>query len=91
MKKSIRLHITGSVPKFTFNNFIKGHAEKHNIKGHLRTLEDGRIELFFEGDTENVDQILSIAKRGPKHAQIRKVEEKIEIFQDFKEFKVLGF
>ena len=91
MKKSIRLYITGSVQSFSFKHFIKENADKHKVTGHLRSLEDGRVEIFLEGDSEDVDSMVAIAKRGPKHAQIRNVEEKSESFQDFKEFKLLGF
>jgi acylphosphatase len=89
MKKSIRLYITGSVQGIFFRQFIKDHANKNNIKGYVRNLEDGRVEIFIEGNTEEVENMAQICKRGPNHAQIRKVEEKKESFQDFKEFKIL--
>jgi acylphosphatase len=91
MKKSIRLNISGSVQSFSFKHFIKEHADKNNVRGYFRNLEDGNVELFLEGDTENVDSMMSIAKRGPKHAIIRDVKEKSESFQDFKNFRILGF
>ena len=89
MKKSLRLYISGSVQGVFFRNFIKEHADKHNVKGYIRNLEDGRVEVFLEGNLEDVDSIIPICKRGPPHSIIRGVEEKSEAFQDFKEFKVL--
>ena len=91
MKKSTRLFITGTVQGIFFRQFIKDNAEKHNVRGFLRRLEDGRIEVFLEGDTENVDAMASICKRGPLHSSIRNVEEREEKFQDFKDFKVFSF
>ena len=91
MKRSIRLYITGNLQSIFFRNFIKENAEKFNIKGFLRNLEDGRIEIFIEGNSEEVESMSAICKRGPKYSQIRKVEEKEEKFQDFKEFKILRF
>ena len=91
MKKALRLRITGSLHSMFFRNFIKQHAESYNVKGFLRNLEDGRIEIFLEGDSSDVDLMSSICKRGPKYAQIRSVEEKLEKFQDFHEFKILRF
>jgi acylphosphatase len=55
----------------------------------VRNLEDGRIEIFIEGNQENVDSMIAICKRGPAHSNLRKVEEKEERFQDFKEFKIM--
>jgi acylphosphatase len=91
MKKAIRLLITGSLQSMFFKNFIKQHADANNVRGFLRNLEDGRIEIFLEGDSANVDSVSSICKRGPKYAQIREVQEKNEKLQDFKEFKILKF
>jgi acylphosphatase len=89
MKKSLRLYLTGSVGTMFFDNFIKENALKLDIRGYLRKLEDGRVEIFIEGDNEKVDAMSSICKRGSQHTQIRNVEEKTERFQDFKEFKIL--
>ena len=88
MKKSKRLFITGSVQTMFFEQFIKKNAERWNIKGFLRKLEDGRMEVFIEGDGDNVDEMVEVCKRGAQHTQIRNVEERLEKFQDFKDFKI---
>ena len=90
MKKSIRLLISGSVQNLFFRKFVKEHADKNNTRGFVRNLEDGRLEIFLEGDREDVDNMVSICKRGPTHSNLRKIEEKEEKFQDFKEFKIMG-
>ena len=89
MKKSIRLYITGTIQGVFFRAFIKENDEKYNVKGFVRNLEDGRIEVFLEGDADNVNKMIELCKKGPKHSKIEKVEEKEERFQDFKTFKVL--
>jgi len=89
MKKSTRLTITGSVQTYFFDNFIKENAEKLGVRGFLRKLEDGRVEIFIEGDHEKVAEMKAICERGSQHTQIRNVEEREEHFQDFKEFKIL--
>ena len=89
MKKSVRLYIEGVVQGIFFRAFIKENAERYNVKGFVRNLEDGRIEIFLEGNPEDVNKMVDLAKKGPKHSQIKKVEEKEEKFQDFKSFKVL--
>jgi acylphosphatase len=89
MRKSIRLHIIGSVQGVFFRQFIKDNADKKNIKGYVRNLEDGRVEIFAEGEKDAVDAFIPLCKRGPQHSQVRSTEEKKEPFQDFKEFKIL--
>lgn len=89
MKKSIRLYINGTVQGVFFREFIKNNAERLNVKGFCRNLEDGRVEVFLEGDADEVNKMIELCKAGPKHSQIKNVEEKSEKFQSFKNFKVL--
>lgn len=89
MKKAVRLYIRGSVQGIFFRQFVQENAEKNDVKGFVRNLEDGRVEIFIEGDLENVEKMIELCKKGPKHSQIRNVEEKEEKFQGLKEFKIL--
>jgi len=89
MKKSVRVYITGTVQGVFFRGFIKENAERHNVKGFIRNLEDGRVEVFLEGDVDSVNKMIELCKQGPKHSQIRNIEIKPERFQEFKTFKVL--
>lgn len=89
MKKSIRIYIKGTVQGVFFRSFIKENAERYNVKGFVRNLEDGRIEVFMEGNSEDVNKMLGLCEKGPKHSQIRDVQIKKEIFQGFNNFKIL--
>ena len=89
MKKTVRLYISGSIQGIFFRQFVKDNAERNDLKGFVRNLEDGRVEVFIEGDLENVEKMIELCKKGPKHSQIRNVEEKEEKFQGLKEFKIL--
>ncbi|MFC1666113.1 acylphosphatase [Nanoarchaeota archaeon] len=89
MKKSVRIYINGVVQGVFFRRFIKENAEKLNVKGFTRNLEDGRVEVFLEGNVDEVKKMIELCKKGPKHAQIRDVELKPEKFQSLKDFKVL--
>ena len=89
MKKSVRLYIDGTVQGVFFRAFIKENAERYNVKGFVRNLEDGRIEAFLEGNSEDVNKIIELCKKEQKHSQIKNIEIKLERFQDFKVFKVL--
>lgn len=91
MKKAVRLHIVGSMQSMFFKEFIKSNADAHNVKGFLRFLENGKIEVFLEGNSQDVDAVVTICSRGPKYATVRSVEAKEERMQEFKDFKVLSF
>jgi len=89
MKKSMRFFITGSLQPVFFNKFVKDNADNLGIKGFVRNMDDGRMEIFIEGDIDSVQKMMPICRRGPEHSLIRKIEEKDERFQGFSEFKVL--
>jgi len=89
MKKSVRLYIDGTVQRVFFRSFVKENAERYDVKGFTRNLEDGRIEVFLEGNAENVNKMIELCKKGPRHSNIKTVDIKSEIFQDFKSFKIL--
>jgi acylphosphatase len=89
MKKAVRLYIKGTVQGIFFRQFIQDNSEKNNVKGFARNLEDGRVEVFMEGNNEDIDKMIELCRKGPKHSQIEDVEIKEEKFQDFKEFKIL--
>lgn len=89
MKKSVRIYVKGTVQGVFYRQFIKENAERYNVKGFVRNLEDGRVEVFAEGNQEDVDKLIELCRQGPKHSKIDDVEVKEERFQDFKEFKLL--
>jgi len=89
MKKAIRLYVDGTVQGVFYRAFVKENAEKNNVKGFIRNLVDGKVEVFLEGEIDAVDKMTELCKQGPKHSVIKNVEIKPEKFQDFKVFKVL--
>jgi acylphosphatase len=89
MKKSIRLYITGVVHGIFFRGFVKENAERYNVKGFVRNLEDGRVEIFLEGNHEDVKKMIELCKKGPRHSEVKHVEMRVENFQDLKTFKIL--
>jgi acylphosphatase len=91
MKKAVRLYITGLLSSLFYKQFILQHAKQYNVKGFMRKREDdGRIELFIQGEHEAVSAMVDVCKRGPKHAKIYDVKEQAERWQeDMTEFKLL--
>ena len=87
----MRLFLTGSMQPIFFNRFIKDNADKLGIKGFIRKLEDGRIEIFIEGQHEPLAKMAELCRKGSPHSAIRTVEEKEERLQDFIDFRIINF
>lgn len=92
MKKAAKFLIQGTVQGVFFRQFCKDKADALNLRGHVRNMESGEVEVLAEGDKEKIEELYKILKQGPPHAQIRdiKVEEK-KWSGDFKDFKILKF
>ena len=89
MKKAIRIYLSGIVQGVFVRSFIKENAEKLGVKGFVRNLEDGRVEIFIEGNPAEVRKMVEICKKGPKHSEVKSMSEQDEKFQGFKTFKIL--
>ncbi|MCX8159059.1 MAG: acylphosphatase [Candidatus Pacearchaeota archaeon] len=94
MRKALKIQITGPIQPLFFKRFIKDKADKLNIRGFVRELPtigiDKKIEIFIEGDEPDVNTMAEICKIGPSQSTMRKIEEKIEQFQNFLDFKILA-
>jgi len=52
-------HFSGNVQGVGFRYTAKGIARNHAVRGYVRNLHDGRVELVAEGEEAEIDKILS--------------------------------
>lgn len=92
MKKAGRFLVQGTVQGIFFRQFVKEHADKLKLKGFVRNLDSGEVEVVCEGEAESLDRLIKFLEKGPEHAQIRNVVvEERKWSGDFDEFKILRF
>ena len=91
MKKRIHVWISGLVKGVFFRASIDELAKKLGIRGFTRNNPDG-VEAVFEGNHDNLDEMLAFCKKGPKFSKVHDVKVKEETFTgEFRDFKVLHF
>ena len=89
-KKLIHLFIRGKVQGVFFRQAIKVIAKKNNITGWVRNLDDGRVEVLLEGDSESVNTVVECSNIGPANARVDEVKIKTKKFKnEFLSFEVL--
>ncbi len=88
--KTIKIYITGIVQGVFFRGFIKEEADKLNVRGFVRNLEDGRVEIIAEGKDENVIEMLKKCKQGPAQAEVKGVEYEEIKHQGLEGFKIMS-
>jgi len=89
MKVRAHAYISGRVQGVFFRYETKREAVKRNVKGWVRNLPDGRVEALFEGEKENVLELIEFCKRGPPGARVKSVKvEWNEYTGEFKDFYI---
>jgi acylphosphatase len=87
--KTLKITISGSVQGISFRNFVKDHADRLGVKGFVRNLDNGDVEVVAEGKDENVNELLRECREGPIHAQVKETEAREIKHEGFKDFKIL--
>lgn len=87
--KTIRMKISGLVQGVNFRNYIKAEADKLGIKGHVRNLDSGEVEVVCEGKLEEVDKMQVICKKGAPHSNVKDINVQEMNHIGYDTFKIL--
>ncbi len=68
--------IRGDVQGVGYRYFAKGIAERLGVKGFVRNLHSGEVEVHAEADDVALQLFKTELKRGPRMAQVTEVVEK---------------
>jgi acylphosphatase len=71
--KRIHVHISGRVQGVFFRAETQKMARALNLTGWVRNLENGDVEALFEGEDENLAQMIAWCHTGPPHARVQRV------------------
>lgn len=89
MKTRIHAFISGRVQGVFFRSNTKRVADTLGIKGWVRNLSDGRVEVVAEGEKNKIDKLIEFLKKGPIAAKVDDIEMEIQDYKgEFKNFSV---
>jgi len=69
-----RVAIYGHVQGVFFRDATRRLAEREGVTGWIRNRPDGAVEAVFEGEPDSVERLVSFARKGPRGAQVERVE-----------------
>lgn len=78
MRTRAHVWISGDVQGVFFRSSIRSQALLKQTKGWVKNLFDGRVEAVFEGNKENIEELLSFCREGPPGSRVNDVEVKWE-------------
>ncbi len=58
-----------------FRYFTQRVAARHQVRGYVRNLEDGRVEAFAQGPEKSVEAFKHDISAGPQYSRVEHVEE----------------
>jgi acylphosphatase len=84
------VYITGKVQGVYFRQNMRNIARKHNVNGWVKNLKDGRVEAVFEGEEDNVHQVIEWCHIGPTGARVDDVDVIYEEYRgEFDSFDII--
>jgi acylphosphatase len=71
----VRLVIAGRVQGVAFRAHAADEAARLGVSGWVANLADGRVEAVAEGERPAVEAFVAWCRRGPRLAQVDRVDE----------------
>lgn len=91
-KVRAHLFVSGWVQGVFFRANTRDMALRYGVKGWVRNLPDGRVEVLCEGDKEGVDSLIEWCRKGPPGAMVEDVEVNREEYKgEFENFSIHYF
>lgn len=87
--KTLKIFISGSVQGVYFRQFVNKTANELKLKGFVRNMDDGRVEIVVEGRDENVNEMVETCKKGAPQASVKEIQTQELNNQGFDSFKIL--
>ena len=86
-----RYLIQGRVQGVGYRDFAEGVAQEVGVAGYTRNLDDGRVEVYAVGTSDQLSALSGYLWRGPRGADVRGVQEMEAPVQDLSDFRIEYF
>jgi acylphosphatase len=70
MEVSARVLVSGRVQGVFFRVYVRKHAVESGVRGYVRNLMDGRVEVIFQGPSDKVQEMIKHVHTGPPLARV---------------------
>lgn len=82
--------ISGFVQGVGFRRFVRHHGRKIGLTGWVKNLPDNRVEALFHGSKKQVEEIISVCKKGAFLSEVKNVQVDFEDSKEsFESFEII--
>ncbi len=71
--RAVKVRVEGIVQGVGFRYYTYRIAKRYGIKGYVKNMPDGSVEVVAEGDEERLERFLQDVARGPSSAVVTNV------------------
>lgn len=91
MEKSLHCIVSGKVQGVYFRAFVQEQADSLSLRGWVRNLKDGRVEVLAQGNEASWKDFTERLMQGPVMARVDRVEaEHIDYDKSYEHFEIRG-
>ncbi len=88
--KRVHIFAEGRVQGVFFRHYTVQTASAYNIKGWVRNLRDGRVEIVCEGPEGDIEKMIEWCRQGPPGSNVRKIDTAWEEYRgEFESFEII--
>ena len=81
-KKRVTIQVYGIVQGVFFRANTRDIAQKLGLRGTVRNVRDGSVEIVAEGEEEDLNKLITFAKEGPPSAKVYNIDVSWEDSKD---------
>jgi acylphosphatase len=80
--------VRGRVQGVGYRYFAQRAAADLGLTGHVRNLDDGRVEVYAVGQPAQLDELAGLLHRGPRWSEVTGVDEMDAPVRQGSEFRI---
>ena len=90
MFKAVHMIAHGRVQGVGFRFFVRERAVPYGVKGWVKNLPDGSVEIHAEGEEEQLQEFINEVEDGPSFGRVSKISaEWVEPKNIYKSFNIV--
>ena len=68
--RAVKIIVSGAVQGVFFRHETRGLARELGLKGWVKNLADGTVEIVAEGEEPSIQKIIQFSREGPQGASV---------------------
>lgn len=80
--------VSGRVQGVGYRFFVERQARELGLRGYVRNLSDGRVEVYAIGDDAALERLRERLREGPPASRVERLEERVAAVRPYRDFLI---